>query len=805
MSEMKTNMKSEKLIGRFEIIQELGRGAQGVVYLARDPRLDRQVAIKTLRAGSIAQNDSLLRESRTVSNLQHPNIIPLYDLGSHDGAPYLVYAYIAGETLSQVLKKSGALSMANAARIVADVLDALASAHSQGIMHLDIKPANVMISETGQHLVMDFGIARSISQKPDSSGGITGTPQYMAPETISAQGAEFRSDIFSVGMMLYEMVTGTPVVQSDNVFQILNRNANEKAEAPSSRNIKVDEKLEWIILKAIAKKPEERFPSAMAMRQALLTYLDSSKGNDIDAPDADFSSTLRFLLRRMRSKSDFPALSGIIHEINKIVASESEGSSKLAQAILQDFSLTNKLLKLVNTVSYSQFGGQINTISKAVSILGFESVRDIAMSLILMDFLQNKSQAQELKDDVIASFFSGIVAVQLSEGMTAQDVEETMICAMYLNLGRMIAKFYFFEESEEIARLMEDKNVDEEQAAMKVLGVSYNELGIGIAKTWHFPDRLIAGMQKIQGSKIVMPKNETGRMNVTVNLANELCAIATLSDPKGKKDAIKKIKDRYKGVVEVSDEKLSVALEKGMEDLSFRSKVLGIDTQKSSVMKNVRGWLDHDIITKQAGKDEFGKDGTTIGVTTMDMTLDAQTLVNSEVELKVDPEAVLSNGIQDVTNTLVGVFKLNDVLQMVLETIYRALGFKHVLIFSRDAKQGMMIARFGFGEGISDIIPRFRFPLAFEADVFHLALQKELDIVIEDVGAPNIANKIPPWHSRTVDARYFLLLPVIVNKIPVGLIYADMQDAKALQISPKQLSMLRTLRNQAVLAIKQMA
>jgi serine/threonine protein kinase len=141
----------EKLIGRFEVVRELGRGAQGVVYLARDPRLDRQVAIKTLRVVSSAQSDGLLREAKTVSNLQHPNIIPLYDLGSDEGAPYLVYAYIEGETLAHLLKRSGALSMAASARIVADVLDALSSAHGQGIMHLDIKPANVMISSSGQH------------------------------------------------------------------------------------------------------------------------------------------------------------------------------------------------------------------------------------------------------------------------------------------------------------------------------------------------------------------------------------------------------------------------------------------------------------------------------------------------------------------------------------------------------------------------------------------------------------------------------------------------------------------------------
>lgn len=794
----------EKMIGRFEVVKELGRGAQGVVYLARDPRLDRQVAIKTLRTSSVAESDGLLREARTVSNLQHPNIIPLYDLGSDEGTPYLVYAFINGETVAQLLKRSGPLTMANAARIVVDVLNALSSAHGQGIMHLDIKPANVMISSDGQHLVMDFGIARTISQQPDASGGITGTPQYMAPETISAKGAELRSDIFSAGVMLYEMVTGAPVVEGGNAFQILNRNAHEKADAPSSRNIKVDEKLEWIILKAIAKKPDERFPSALAMRQALLTYLDSSKGTEVDAPDADFSSTLRFLLRRMRSKSDFPAMSGIIHEINKIVSSESEGSSKLAQAILQDFSLTNKLLKLVNTVSYSQFGGQINTISKAVSIIGFESVRNIAMSLILMDFLQNKSQAQELKDDVISSFFSGIVAVQLSEGMNAQDVEETMICAMFLNLGRMIAKFYFFEESEEITRMMEDKAVDEDHAAMKVLGVTYNELGIGIAKTWNFPDRLIAGMQKIQAGKVTMPGGEIGRVSVTVNMANELCALATVNDPKGKKEALKKIRERYAGVVETTEDKLSGSLERGLGDLMLRSQVLGIDTSKSIALKNLRVWLDHKIDTKHSGKSGSTEPDTLNGVTTIDGVVEfAKTLVNAEIVPEIDPEAILSDGIQDVTNTLVGEYKLNDVLQMVLETIYRSLGFDHVLIFSRDAKQGLMIARFGFGEGISEIIPRFRFPLAFEADVFHLALEKGLDIVIEDVGAPNIANKIPEWHSKAIDSRYFLLLPIVVNKLAVGMIYADMHEAKKLEISTKQLSMLRTLRNQAVLAIKQ--
>ena len=168
--------------------------------------------------------------------------------------------------------------------------------------------------------------------------------------------------------MLYEMVTGEFAVSGDNIFEVLNRAANEKIAAPSTRNDRVDEKLEVIVLKAVAKNPDERYASASAMKQALQDYLGETREAAIDQKDSH--STLEFLIRRMRSKSDFPALSSIISEINMIVASDSASSSKLARTILQDFALTNKLLKLVNTASFGQFGGTISTISKAVVYSG---------------------------------------------------------------------------------------------------------------------------------------------------------------------------------------------------------------------------------------------------------------------------------------------------------------------------------------------------------------------------------------------------------------------------------------------------
>ncbi|MBI1174125.1 MAG: protein kinase [Sideroxydans sp.] len=788
-----------RIIDRFNIIRELGRGVQGTVYLAQDTQLDRQVAIKTLRAGPSQDAANLIREAKIASKLQHPNIVTLHDAFVHEDVPYLVYAFIQGQTLAQLLKQEKMLPLARSAQIASGVLEGLAYAHRQGVMHLDIKPANIMIQDNGQSMVMDFGIARAISQRAAQAAEISGTPQYMAPERISAHGSEPRSDLYSVGMMLYEMVTGTAAISGDNVYQILHQSAHGKTDAPSSRNLKVDEKLETIILKAISKQPDERYPDAASMRQALQQYLDATAQEHAAAGSGH--STLEFLLRRMRSKSDFPALSGIINEINKVVGSELESTSKLTQIILKDFALTNKLLKVVNTVSYGQFGGKINTISKAVVILGFETVRNMAMTLILLDFLQNKSQAVELKDEIIFSLFSGTVAAELAPAQRPGFSEEAMICSMFHHLGKLLVTFYFFEESQQITRLVEEQDIDDEQAAVKVLGLSYNELSIGVAKSWNFPSQMISAMRKLPQGKISKPANGLDQLNVTVNLANELSQLAAITNPSEKENALHRLSARYADVSSVSERSLTKALDKGLQELAQRSVILGINTTKSPLLAKVRKWAGHEELPAAATNAQEAAAEQEQALE-QEITADSVAATDSTAE-QPQPEDLLNAGIQDVTNTLVEDYNLNDVLRMVLETIYRSLGFNRTLIFIRDGKQNMMVARFGFGEHIDEVIPRCRFSLKFAPDVFHLAVEKGTDIVIEDVQAENIASKIPAWHREAIDAQSLLLLPIMINNKAIGLLYADMLQAHSLHLTQRQLAMLRTLRNQAVLAIKQ--
>ena len=420
------------VIGRFQVIRLLGKGNQSEVYLAHDPHLEREVAIKTLHFASpgerAASMSSLMTEARTVSRLQHPHIVGLYDAGEHDGDPYLVFEYVNGYTLAQVLQQDGPIPAARAAEWAVQVLDAIRYAHAQGIVHRDLKPSNVLIGANGVARVMDFGIASRTDNQQAKSGYLMGTPAYMAPEYISNEEIGPKSDIFSFGMLLYELLTGQQAVRGKDTHEVMRRIVQDVIAPPSKHNDQIDEKLDDLVMRALKKDPSERYYDAEQMKIALELYLSPDMPELKEGVDPK-QSTLEFLLRRMRVKGDFPALSESVTSINRIASSDKESVNKLSNSVLKDFALTNKLLKLVNSVMYSQFdSGSISTISRAVVILGFDSVRSIALSLMMFDNMQNKGHAQQLKEEFVRSLFSGMLARGLAGRALVKDAEERRLC-----------------------------------------------------------------------------------------------------------------------------------------------------------------------------------------------------------------------------------------------------------------------------------------------------------------------------------------------------------------------------------------
>jgi len=789
-------------IGRFEILRELGRGAQSVVYLARDPHLEREVAIKTLHftRPDPAQNQVLLAEARTVSRMRHPNIVPIFEAGEEGGDLYLVFEYVPGKNLAEYLRESGALSPARAIALMQPVLDALAHAHALGVVHRDLKPNNILINEEGFPRVMDFGIAARVEGAARAGGdgdNLMGTPAYMAPEYILRQQVDVRNDVFAAGLVFHELLSGRRAVQGGDLFAILHRITSEDIAPPAGA--RVDDRIAAVLARALARDPEARYASAAAMHEALDDYLDPG---DNGAPGGSGQGTIDFLLRRMRHKSDFPALSESVGAINKITASDRDSVAKLSGTILKDFALTNKILKLVNSAFFRQScGGSISTVSRAVMVLGFDAVRNIAVTVLLFEHLQNKGNASALKDEFLRANLAGILAKDIGVRTAQRDVEQAFICAMFHNLGRLLTQYYFPEESEEIRRIAEQKGGSEEKAAHAVLGVSFEDLGIGIAKHWGFPPLIVNSMRRLPPGNVRKPTVAEERLRVLSAFSNDLCGVIANASPEQRQKELKKVSLRFADCVALNEQELQATLEKSFAEVAGFASVIRLNLKETPFGRQIRAWGGTKVSEPPADDDDTLGD-TRLSAPALPETTALET-GSSGARQPANAEAILAAGIQDISNALVEDFSLNDVLRIILETMYRAKGFRRVILCIRDVKTNAMQGRFGFGPDAAEIAKTFRFPLAFSPDIFHAAISKGVDLLISDIDDPKIAARVPGWYRKAVGAGTFVLFPLTVKGNPVALIYADMEAVGAIVIPEKELALFRTLRNQAVLAIKQ--
>lgn len=505
---------------------------------------------------------------------------------------------------------------------------------------------------------------------------------------------------------------------------------------------------------------------------------------------------LRAILRRLRDCSGFPTLSTTISEINRVIASDTHSALQLTQVILRDVSLTTKLLQVVNSAIYGQFRGRIRTVSKAVLILGAEEVRNAATTLTLLEFSRGRPQEKSLQDDLIGAFFAGVVSKALCQRLGMPSSEEAVICAMFQSLGRLLVTFFLYEESRQIRSLMET-GLPEQLAAERVLGISYRELGVGVAQHWNFPDRLLEGMQTLAARHIDPPKTEVEKLRIAANLANDLYITALRSSQADKPAALQALSKRYGAAIKLDAKALIAAIDQGLKELAERSAALNLPAAQSPALNAIRNWAGG-----AADREDTSQADCSPPEDPLMQDVDALDALDNNDGAAVDPQQVLSAGIRDVTETLTADFALNDVLRMVLETMYRGMGFSRTMIFIRDMRLNAMCARFGFGDAIERIIPQCNFPLAFAPDVFHVALEKGVDIAIEDTQAANIVQRIPQWHREVIKAKSFLLLPVMLKSHAVGLLYADSERAEGIKINAEQLGLLRTLRSQVVLALK---
>ncbi len=814
-------------LGRFQLQQVLGRGAQAGVWLAHDPRLQRDVALKVLHAPRQGQQPDhaaqWLQEARHLSRLVHPHIVTLYEADVWDGRAGLVLEWVNGPSLAQRLAKDGALAPLEAVRLMGQVLDALQHAHAQGVVHRDLKPSNILLDANGAAKVTDFGIAAQLSSDtaPPQTGkplGVEGTPNYLSPEAAAGQAPQPAHDVFAAGLVLAEMLLGKPLLAESDPYRAVYRVAHEDLLLPQDPAHPLDDGLRAVVQRALARNPAQRWLSAADMAKALRDW-DAAQQGSAGAADASSKVALEFLLRRMRRTSDFPAMSAQIMRVQSMASSDSESLNNLTTEILKDVALTNKLLRLVNSAHYSHVGaGHINTVSRAVSLIGYGGIRNVAMSLVLLDHMENKAHADQLKSEFVRALLAGGLAADLCSGQRGS--EEVFIGAMLQNLGRMLTEFYLPDEAQQIRQILSASLADtpanqrhkrEDQAAQSVLGMGFGALAEGVAATWGLPD----SMQRLMRHSDAPPParattDANARLHLVTQAANAMADVF-LHAADGELEAqLLAVGRQYApGLGSPSSELVQIA-HTARHKLSVTARAIGLYAPpKSPAARLLRHEAAADNTASTTASAELPMHELTANASTaMPPSLPPQAtaaqVAAEAAHMQTDAtSSLLATGIQDITHAMVDDFKLNDVLRMVLETMYRAMNFRQVLFCLKDGRSGVLQGRFGLGEKAAESAKVFRVVLSEPNNLFAAVCNKGVDTLIHDASADKVARALPGWYHQHIHAQAFMLLPLTLRGQPLGLIYADRLQADGIVLDDKGLSLLKTLRNQAVMAFKQ--
>lgn len=582
-------------IGRFEVLRSLGKGSQGSVYLAKDPTLDRFVAVKVLTASeaelsSRGANGAPL-EALIASKLNHPNIVPIYDAGECELGPFLIFEYVEGDTLSKILKTNGPYTVEEAVPLIAAILKGMATAHAAEVLHLDLSPRNILLDKDNVPRIMDFGLSQFVNVESAGSRSATGTLRYMAPEHFLGRPLGTWTDVFALGSTFFQLITSHHAMQGSTLEDIKSNIVSASVDLSILSLDPHGDAFARFLAGALEKEQDGRYADCSVMKEAFDLFLKETDLSDrADAVGATHS-TIDFLMRRMQRKQDFPTISSTLADINRLTGDDAGASAdKLANVILRDLALTSKLLKLVNSAFYGSRTTEITSISHAVVFLGVQTVRMTANSLTLFGHLKGDSAL--LRDSMIRSFLSGLVARHLAQRAKLKDAEEAFICGMCQNLGENLVIYYFADEFEEILALQNDKQLSKAAASRGVLGVRYADLGAAVARTWSLPRSIVDAIRGRPVGPVQPPADDAEKIRDVAIFSNHLCSLFADTPTDEVSTSLESLLSEWRPSVELDNDYALKLINAGFEKLNQYSQLFELNVAKSAYCRSVRSWLD---------------------------------------------------------------------------------------------------------------------------------------------------------------------------------------------------------------------
>lgn len=809
MSELQTKPLTSSQIGRYQIRSLLGKGSMGVVFLAHDPQLDREVAIKTIQLAKHHKSSErtlliqkLIKEARLAARLNHPGIVPVFDYGENQGEPYLVMERIEGDPLSELIARQESLEPEFATRTLSELLAAMAYAHEQGVIHRDLKPANIMIQPDGRARIMDFGIAYATFDPNDGNETLAGTPRYMSPEQIQGRPVDIRSDIFSLGVVFYEMLSGRrPFPQAE--FATL-REAIINQPHPPLQTIRPELPVALCALvdRALCKRPAERFGTAKQMLEALkLCPSRQETGQGEPALNAHTrGEIIDFILQRITRKGDFPTTMQYISDITQAARNQNASARTISETILKDFALTNRILRMVNSPFYSGVGRSISTISRAVVILGVDVILDVAAALSIFEHFQNRSDVAELKFQTVHALMTAIHAREIARQIQYEHAEEAFICGMLHHLGRLIVAFYFPEEFKAINDLIRQGALDESSASRKIMRVTFCDLGEAVAQSWHLPESVYRGIRGLDQDHQGALRTSDQKLQGIISYAHELGKATMMSDEVKRKAFIADLARQFEGIIDISPKHLARIVEDSVRnawDISHTLRVnlkdLGIATPLLQEGENAAPGLANETMSdplEESTPSQLLAD-----------PLDDSYPGNLDSTV-AERQNFLMKAIGEVAMALTSPFHINDILMMVLEGMYRGVGFQHVLLALVNPARDHVYCRFGLGPQNDEVREALHFPLSFAGGLPARCILEAKEIFVADIDEGKRRGSFPTGCLELLGAKSIVMMPILVQDSPIGLFFLD-RTADYPPINKQDLLNLRTLCSQSVLAIRQ--
>lgn len=528
-------------------------------------------------------------------------------------------------------------------------------------------------------------------------------------------------------------------------------------------------------------------------------YISKNPSNlsGITATKNDDTKTLRArLIETITNDPDLPALGNSISRIVQLSSSDDQSIRQLAYFVLSDVSLTQKILRLSNSVAYRSVSNTaVTSITKAIFLLGFNAVKTCALAMLLVDGISGK-RAEHVRTELIHALAASMISRELAKLSYFKDAEEIAVVALFKNLGYLLLAAYDHDLYQKIMMLIKQGTHTPRQASMQVLEFNLDTFTETILEEWNIPVSIIQAFKNKPSGILNAPRNKQEWMQQAAELSEKATPFVLENIKPEDSEAKNKLLARFGKALNLDKSKLDQLIIDATEET--RALLINVNLLSADHHKKISADTTHtefDIAIEEDLLSELVFDTDEADSPQITQRYPSGKPYNAPI--------LLLTGVQDVAEIMAsGDYKLDDLVMLVLETYYNSLGFRFITLCLRDSKLNLFRARSSLGKNNLEYQKAFNFPSTLSTDLFHLAMERNVDLLISDAFTPKVRRLMPEWHLDLLpDARSFIVLPLVINKKPIGLFYADRELEAPEGTTAEETRLIKTLKGQILTAL----